>query len=174
LGQFAIEMLGSRGAALAKLVAGLDERQRKRRNQRATELLLGAVDDVGADTLAERVRDDEAFEDLVLGAVAGAVDARDSAKRRALRRVLVAGARDGARVDEQHLILDVLADLEAPHVHVLVTLGEINETSRRPFPPTASPVALSPQELRARIPGHTHVLDAVLARLAGAGLIIDA
>jgi len=173
LGQFALKMVPFRGTEFAELAAGLDKQRRERREQRAKELLDGAVDDVGADALGERMRDDEAFEDLVRRAVDVAAGARDRAKRHALRRALVAGARDSARVDEQRIVVEVLADLEVPHVQVLAVLGGLNEISRRPFPSTTSPVALSLEELRGRLPGHAHVLDVILAQLAGVGLIVN-
>jgi chloramphenicol 3-O-phosphotransferase len=75
--------------------------------------------------LLNRILRDERLLDLAAAVVAAASETMVEAKIRALGRALATGAlaADDAVVDEQRFLVDILDDLEAPHVRMLHQLS---------------------------------------------------
>ncbi|HEU4399454.1 MAG TPA: hypothetical protein VFU54_16670 [Actinomycetota bacterium] len=73
--------------------------------------------------LLERILHDERLLDLVAAVVAAASETMVEAKIQALGRALATGALaiDDAMINEQRFMVDILADLEAPHTSAYST-----------------------------------------------------
>jgi hypothetical protein len=117
---------------------------------------------------------DEARLELTARVIEAAMHTTREDKIRALGRVLADGLRDGD-VDEARLLAAALALLEGPHVAVLAHLNA------HPAPPAElirpgveSSTGWRPDLLAQQLPQVSGVITAVLAVLAGQGLIVDA
>ncbi len=88
-------------------------------------------------------------------AVGAAADAVDKWKIRILARAFVTGARDGARVDEMRMLIEVLAEMDTVDARVLGMLHDGCNT---------------PEAASGRDPGLAPVVDIVLYRLQTADL----
>jgi len=104
---------------------------RRRRGERAYEV---AADEAGMspDELLRSILGDERLLDLAVAVVTAAAETALDAKINALGRALATGATaaDDAVVDEQRLLVRILADLEAPHIRVLVQLARPHPRGR--------------------------------------------
>jgi hypothetical protein len=82
---------------------------------------------------------------------------------------------DDAVVEEQRFLVDVLADLEAPHIRLLNQVSVRHSGYGSPLSPKGEPVAhgWSVGDLIAFQPGMAQVVQPLLRVLAGRELIID-
>jgi hypothetical protein len=103
-------------AAGAELVF---ERRRERLTARMRDVASGAEEEATPEQIAAKFVADEAFEQLVFEAVEAARRSHWRAKRVLVGKAVGRAAADDALVDEQHLILAALRDLDAPHYQTL-------------------------------------------------------
>lgn len=103
-------------AAGAELVF---ERRRDRLADRMRDVARGAEEEATPEQIAARFVADEAFEQLVFEAVETGRRSHWQAKRMLVGKAVGRAAADDALVDEQHLILAALRDLEAAHYQTL-------------------------------------------------------
>jgi hypothetical protein len=138
---------------------------RRRRAERVYE--LAAVEaGISPEELLQRILGDERLLGLAAAVVAAASETALDAKIRALGRALATGAlaADEAVVAEQRLLVNILADLEAPHVRLLAQLAKPNV--REAFMGRADPHSFERygwtfEELRRALPtlGDGHALE---------------
>ncbi len=146
---------------------------RYRRGERAYEQAANEAR-LTPEELLGRILADEHLLDLAADVVAAASQTHLDAKIRVLGRALAAGvlAADGAVVDEQRLIVGMLADLEVPHVRVLAQLLKQNESRdivRRTE--TGEVRTTWPYgDLGKALPGFERVVEPVMAVLIAHGL----
>jgi hypothetical protein len=102
--------------------------RRRERGQRALAVAASAASMTPGELL-ERILHDERLLDLAAAVVAAASETMVEAKIQALGRALATGAlaTDDAMINEQRFMVDILADLEAPHVRVLHQLSMKHE-----------------------------------------------
>lgn len=104
------------------LAAGAEltfERRRERLAVRIQDVARGAEEEATAERIAAKFAADESFEQLVFAAVEAAQRSHWRAKRVLVGKAVGRAAVDDAWVDEQHLILAALRDLDAPHYQTL-------------------------------------------------------
>jgi hypothetical protein len=127
--------------------------------------------------LLNRILRDERLLDLAAAVVAAASETMVEAKIRALGRALATGAlaADDAVVDEQRFLVDILDDLEAPHVRMLHQLSIQHEGYGSPRDEEGKERAYGwlTEDLTAHLPGLAVVLRPVLRILEGRDLIRD-
>lgn len=122
------------------------------------------------DSLVDRVGRDDTGDLLLTETLEAAVRTAHEAKIAALGQVLANAASDGARVDEERIVVAALAQLEAPHIQVLAVIAQLppivvmqgQPVSRRGWTRTS---------IGNHLPGHIDVLDPVLAVLSSTGLV---
>jgi hypothetical protein len=107
------------------LISYLEDRRARR--QARLESLAEAAEAQGGETfdvLLEKARQDDSRSDLTEEVLQQATETAAEWKMRALGRALARGllADDEAEIDEVHLMLAAIDDLEAPHVRVLQRL----------------------------------------------------
>jgi hypothetical protein len=96
------------------------------RGERVQLFAETAADDAGCtldDLLAEAIRHPAKLE-LLVQAVEGASRALHQAKVEALARIVASGIVDDTKVDEMLVMMDVVRQLELPHLLILATLAE--------------------------------------------------
>jgi hypothetical protein len=176
LGPAAVPLAALAGAFAEEVVAlGFDLRQR--RAERVTGMVerAAASQNVALEKLLTGVKANESKEALFIRAVQAAADAVDESKLDTLARAFATGALadDQAVVDEAIIVVDTLAQLEAPHLRLLAILAEPCDA---PLPGRMSPreQAWSKDFILWRHPGLTTTIDALVAKLHGLGLIYDA
>lgn len=104
------------------LAAGADlifEGRRERVAARMRDVAHGAEEEATSKQIAAKFVADEAFEQLVFEAVEAAQRSHWRAKRVLVGKAVGRAAADDALVDEQHLILAAVRDLDAPHYQTL-------------------------------------------------------
>lgn len=104
------------------LAAGAElifERRRERLADRMRDVASGAQEEATPEQIAAKFVEDEAFEQLVFEAVEAAQRSHWRTKRILVGKAVGRAAADDALVDEQHLILAALRDLDAPHYQTL-------------------------------------------------------
>lgn len=124
-----------------------------------------------AEQIQARLAESEQLDAAVLAAITAAAASGLDAKRRLLGRVVANAVLDDAKVDEASLIVDVLAQIDAPHVRCLEAVRRAKDEARAAD--ELGPVARgAEQEISQR------VLDAaasypapVLQRLISVGLL---
>jgi hypothetical protein len=150
--------------------------RRRARGQRALAVAASSADMTPEDLL-DRILRDEQLLDLAAAVVAAASETMVEAKIRALGRALATGtlAADDAVVDEQRFLVDILADLEAPHIRVLKQLSVQHEGYGSPQSPdgTRRAYGWSIGDLSVHLPGMAVILRPVLNVLAGRELVRD-
>ncbi len=118
-------VLGSVSSPLLEpVMARVWEEFRTDGHQRARTVLQTAADSLGDDAVGFENRLTASEQARLLGATALDAGVRTAwpPKVLALGKALAAGLSDGARLDEEQLIINALADLEAPHARVLELL----------------------------------------------------
>jgi hypothetical protein len=127
--------------------------------------------------LLQQILRDEHLLDLAAAVVAAASQTMVEAKIRTLGRVLATGAlaSDDAVVDEQRFLVDILNDLEAPHLRVLHQLSIEHEGYGSPqnAEGTRRAYGWSTGGLSEQPPGMALVLRPVLRVLASRELVRD-
>lgn len=119
-----------------------------RRAQRGTELLRDIARNAEASEIEAALTADPVLDATFVVAVEAAANTGLESKRRLLAAVLLEAIHDAARIDEAALRVEMLRQLDAPHVRCLntlvkaedeaVALGEIEERAPR-AEPTLSP-----------------------------------
>ena len=108
------ELGGLQGKSAARMLGG------------AAERLERSADDMVADALREPVE-----AQLLRDAIQAAARTMNEQKLRALSRALANGlAHDKARLDEEALMLAALAEVDTPHIKVLIELGPERRRAR--------------------------------------------
>jgi hypothetical protein len=177
-------LVGGAGGVVAGAAAGRALEQLLGRavglRRRQAAAMLDAVAAAAArslEELFEQISDDPRRLQLFVAAMRAAVETALPAKLRALGRALATGvlATDDAVIDEQRFLVDTLADLEAPHAHVLHRLSIQHPGYGSPVSATGQPQAhgWSPRDLATDLPGLAPVLQPILSVLAGHALILD-
>lgn len=112
----ALALVPGVGGALATVVG--DELDRRRRAARETaELVVAGVAD--SEILLRRLREDEQLSSLFAAAIEAGMRSTLREKRRALAAAITRGVLDGAQIDQEHLVVAVLSDLDVPHLRAL-------------------------------------------------------
>jgi hypothetical protein len=123
LEKFLVAVLGliepTAGPFLAAGAELMFERRRERLAARMHDVARGAEEEATPAQIAAKFAEDEAFEQLVFEAVEAAQRSHWRAKRVLVGKAVGRAAVDDAVVDEQHLILAALRDLDAPHYQTL-------------------------------------------------------
>jgi hypothetical protein len=149
---------------------------RRRRGERAYELATAEAG-MSPEELLQRILADQRLMDLAVLAVTAASETALDAKIQALGRALATGAlaTDEAVVDQQRLLVGILADLEAPHLRVLAQLAEPSPDGRMAeLPDRMAPrPRWSFDKLAAMLPTMQGVLEPVLRVLEAHGLAGD-
>lgn len=144
--------------------------------QNVDRMLTVAADllDPGLEILDERQSDYDARIELLARVIEGSARATLEAKIKAFGRLLADGLGDRGDIDEALLLASALVAIEAPHVAVLAHLDAY------PGPPAEliragidSSIGWRGDLLAKELPQVAGVIDAVLAVLAGQGLIRD-
>ena len=167
------------GAAVEPVLEQVVSETLARRRARGRQALAVAASstDITPEDLLDRILRDEQLLDLAAAVVAAASETMVEAKIQALGRALAAGAlaTDDAVVDEQRFLVDILADLEAPHIRVLKQLSIQHEGYGSPRTPDGGRRAYgwSTEDLSDRMPGMAVILRPVLNVLAGRELVRD-
>jgi hypothetical protein len=167
------------GAATAETLRYLAERAIGLRDYQAGRTLEIAANDTGLplDELRRRLTADPKRVQLTAAALTAAANTALETKIRTLGRALATGALavDDAQVDEQRLLVDTLADLEAPHVRVLHQLAIRHEGYGEARTPDGRFHAhgWSLEDLSAQLPGVAGVLRPVLNVLVSHALALD-
>ena len=131
---YAGPMAGTLAQGAAPLVlAGMDWFSAtigKRRIEHATETVMYAAEEFGAETpedfveFVKKAVCDEEHQELLARSLTIAQDTAMRDKRRALGRALASAASDiGTKVDEELIFVRVLADLDEPHIRLLRLLS---------------------------------------------------
>lgn len=101
---------------------------RQRRSRNAEEMVAAASDESGLapETLLETIVTDDRLTLLFSMAIDAALRTNAERKIRALGKAVARGtlAGDDAKIDEEQLVVSTLADLEAPHIRILLALTE--------------------------------------------------
>jgi hypothetical protein len=167
------------GAALEPVLEQVVSEALTRRRERAQRALAVAASTASMtpEELLDRILRDERLLDLAAAVVAAASETMVEAKIRALGRALATGALavDDAIVDEQRFLVDILADLEAPHVRVLHQLSIQHEGYGSPRNEKGDGRAYGwlTEDLSAHLPGMGVVLQPVLRVLESRDLVRD-
>ena len=133
---YAGPMAGTLAAGAAPLVmAGMDWFSAtigKRRVEHATETVIYAAEEFGAETPEDFVEFikkavcDEEHQELLARSLTIAQDTAMRDKRRALGRALASAASDiGTKVDEELLFIRVLDDVDEPHIRLLRIMSAV-------------------------------------------------
>jgi hypothetical protein len=155
------------------IVAAIDAVQ-ERRTRRAVTLMQKALEDYGMRIESlEAIAQDEEQAEVLTHAVQVAMDARTEEKLDALARILAdcTVGRDRPKMERAHLLLSLLAGLEAPHIEVLAVIG-----TRHPGQgPLQGQVVLglNRQGLVLHRPDLADILDPILAALQALGLVAN-
>ena len=160
-------------AALGRLVDQVNEKRR----ERATYTLGYGISmaDVSIDDFERRCQEDPNLLQLCTIVVLAAQDAAFQGKLDGLARSLQSALEDGSRVDEEILFASVLAQLEAPHIRLLATIGRnpaYNENNPNKNPEDYKQWAYNSVQIATLDPGLEHVLPPLLGTLSANGLII--
>lgn len=140
--------------------------RRMGRAQRAVEIAAGTAHWSAQELMEAAFRDDKCIElatRALTAAAASATDERIDALGRALATGLIAA--DAAKIDEQLLVVNALADMEAPDVRLLLLMNQPGENGR--------PGSWHRSKILETAPDLALVVDALLARLSRLGLISD-
>ncbi|GAA0986831.1 hypothetical protein ENKNEFLB_01951 [Nocardioides aquaticus] len=169
--------LGSITSVAVQSVLNLSGRAVERRRLRAARALqLGSdfahVDITEVEAAAQT--SDRKLE-LALLALSAASQSALEAKIAALGRAMVTGvlARDEAIVDQEFLIVQALAGLEAPHVRVLDLCRGSSQVQRNGRAYDSRDLAWTPERLASEYRGAAPVMPALLAALVSAGAVRD-
>jgi hypothetical protein len=163
---------GASGPAI-KFVQKISARAIDHRQDRAARAVEKAAEilDVGLDILEERATSHDARLELLARIMEAAARAPLEEKIAALGRVLADGLRNDGSVSEALILAAALADLEAPHIAVLMYVTE------NPVPPESvwttetAPRGWERADLAKVLPEIAGVLDGLIATLAGHGLL---
>ncbi|MFC6157184.1 hypothetical protein [Kribbella jiaozuonensis] len=165
------------GATLAVSTAiRLGEAALERRRRRMGCALEAAADilDVGLHILEERALEYDARLELLAQVLEAAAKTPMEEKLRGLGKVLALGYQDDtADISRAAVLAAALADVEAPHVRILALL-RAEPTPGADVPQSNTRSGWNLGQLNARLPGDADILPAVVAVLAGHGLILDA
>ena len=149
---------------------------RQRQNSAATTLHTAAEWVGGLDILEQRVYSHDQRVELlarVLDAAARTTTPRE--KFRALSRVLVDGLEDDADMGEAFILAGALADMEAPHIEVLIHINAqpIPRPEIHPHDVDEPPLGWEANYLARALPKLAEILDGLVAVLTRHGLLID-
>lgn len=157
------------GQRLARSVAN-----RWTRNSTEALTVAAGLLDAGLEIFDERLASHDERVELLARVIEGSARATLPAKIRAFGRVLAEGLSDDGDVDEALLLASALAAIEAPHVAVLQHLAAHPQTPPRlTRPGIESSMGWRADQLAQELPRVAEVTDALLAVLAGQGLIRD-
>jgi hypothetical protein len=168
--EVALALIPWAGGAVVAAIDGVQER----RIRRAVRLIQKGLEDHGMRLEAlEAVSRDEERAEVLAHAVRVAMDSRSEEKLDALARILadsVAGT-DRSTMERAHLLLNLLAGLEGPHIEVLATIGArhpgVGALSGQPV------VGLNREGLLLHRPDLGEIIDPVLAALQVLGLVVN-
>lgn len=144
----------------------------RRRLGHATEVLeLAASEaDLPLDALIETTLRDEEHQEFLVRLMIAAQDVAAINKRRALARALAAAAAgDDARLDDEFLFVRAIADLDNPHIRLLVRLNTDREGEGQLVGPRVRD-GWTPRLLEVHEPGLADSLPALIKTLEGHGL----
>lgn len=150
------------------LVAGVN-RFRERHAEQAWQI---ACEQSGLDsqTLADRLARSASTLYLAAEAVQAAELTPLPEKVAVFGLVIANAARDDAKVDEEQMIVAVLAKLDAPHIQVLKLLSTESPKLRMQGYDVSQP-GWPAAEVREALPGHAVMLDPILSALTSHGLV---
>jgi hypothetical protein len=167
------------GAAAGQALNQVIERAAGVRRRQAEAMLQVAAETTRQtfDELLERITADPHRLQLAAAAVKAAYDTALQAKISALGRALATGAMatDDAVIDEQRVLVDILAGLEAPHVRVLAQTSEEHPSAReiRRDGRPQEPGGWGYQTATELLGGESGIARPVLSVLESHGLITD-
>lgn len=161
------------GIALERII----DRINKNREERATYVLGYGIGMAGVsiDNFERRCQEDPDLLQLCTIVVLAAQDAVFQGKLDGLARSLQSALEDGSKVDEEILFTSVLAQLEAPHIRLLATIGRnpaYNWNNPNKNPDTYKEWGYNSLQLATLDPGLKHVLPPLLGTLSANGLIV--
>ena len=159
-------------AVAAALMEAADE-HKNRRWQYFVDQLLQAWDEE-LTGLYDRVSP-ERIADLVEHGTRAAEGARTKEKLRLLARIVASGSNPGAtatQVDRAHFLLDIVANLEPPHMEVLQKLAE--QAPQGPDYDASVVGGWTARMLSQALPHLDDLAPVALAALAGQGLVMNA
>lgn len=163
------------------MLSGVAEKLGKIRSERMARVLVGTLDhlDEDLDRFPERLGDDPRRIALVSKAVAIASLATTEAKIDALAHLVAEGVDDDAKLDENDLLLNILADIEVPHVTTLLTLATVFDPNIRMCRSLKDGELHEARfftygELRTELPRFGQGISAIVATLERHGLIMKA
>jgi hypothetical protein len=165
------------GAGAGVMVQRVVNEVMGRRFQRATTAIEIAADESGLppERLLERVLADERLLELAAAVIAAAAETALKAKILMVGQALARGtlAADDATIDQERFLVEMLADLEAPHFHVLQQVSEYYDGYGEPTTPNGTPRAYgwTRDALSEWLPGLAPVVGPVLATLGAHDLI---
>jgi hypothetical protein len=149
----------------------------RRRVQRADDMVEGAAKSAGisAEDLLMSIGSDERKQELLIRAIHAAAGAVAAVKLDTLSRAFASGAiaTDPAVVDEAFIVIDALAQLDAPHLRVLTILASPGPGA---LPGRASPLLAATwkrEDILAEAPSISTALDALIGKLQALGLVYD-
>lgn len=165
---------GPAGALLGEAVAPVLEYLLKRGNEKYMQggaAVLAAAADVSGQPLASLdsyLEEDPQRLHLATTTVRAAMDTLDRHKLDALARVLAFGLEDDARLEMAGLYVVALRELEGPHIRILRRFVEAKALANEPGWDGARE-----SSLLSEFPGLSAGLDAILATLIRAGLVVS-
>jgi CheY-like chemotaxis protein len=112
---------------------------------------------LAGDEVLERLKGDPYLEEVVTRAIQVAVVTAHEQKRRLLARVVAAGLRDDALIDETLLLVRTIDAIDPPHLQVLAILNR-------------APNHLAVYEVKEQLPGEPDAVEVLLAQLRREGL----
>jgi hypothetical protein len=145
---------------------------RRRRATSVVEQASEAAAQPNVDEFLTKLLGDEHHRELLYRSIQAAAQSTSEAKIRTLASALASGAmsEDPAVVDESLVVVDTLAQLEAPHIRLLELL-----TAEPADPATANygfrPWPWRQHQITDADPGLSNAFDALLARLTSLGMV---
>jgi hypothetical protein len=102
----------------------------RRWSRRGEEALLPILASVDANELDRRLAASDELDALVSRAMIDAASSSAESKRRLLGQIVKASVLDTAKIDESLLLMNVLRDVEAPHIRCLTAISRAEESAR--------------------------------------------
>ncbi|MEW2330041.1 hypothetical protein AB0880_19775 [Micromonospora chersina] len=166
---------GGVAGAFAKEASSFVGRLFADRRRRATSMVEHASEAAGqpdVDEFLTKLLGDEHHRELLYRSIQAAAQSTSEAKIKTLASALASGSMSGdpAVVDESLVVVDTLAQLEAPHIRLLELL------TTEPADPAAASYGFRPwpwrqHQLIEADPGLSNAFDALLARLTSLGMV---
>lgn len=111
------------------------EDSRARHGARVARFAEDVIEDTPVERLKQRMEDDERIEIIFLEGVELAVRSGLAAKRRLLARVVARAADNDDEVETAQLLLQVLRDLDSPHLGALKRICDAGDATAAEVPP---------------------------------------